>query len=78
MKPIKLKFRIEERPNCAHFSWNERPNDVVVMVGGVDITRIPIDHEGGVYDVDHAQELIVEAVTPFIERMFAQPGEGVW
>lgn len=74
---LKLKFRVDERPNSAHFPWDERPNDVVVMLGDVDITRIPIDFEGEVYDGDHAQQLIVEAVTPFIERMFAVPGKEV-
>lgn len=68
---LKLKFRVEERPDCSPSDFFERPNDVVVMLGEVDIVRIPIKHTGPVYDEGYAQELIVEAVTPFIERMFA-------
>lgn len=68
---LKLKFRVEERPGRSPLDFFEHPNDVVVMLGEVDIVRIPIKHTGPVYDEGYAQELIVEAVTPFIERMFA-------
>lgn len=76
MKPIKLGFRVEWRENQdRRVPYDEHTNDVVVSVGKVDIVRIPIEHKGGVYEDSHAQELIVEAVTPFLQRMFA-PLEG--
>lgn len=71
MKSIKLGFRIEWRAGQGRVPYDEHENDVVVTVGKVDIARIPIEHKGGVYEDSHAQELIIEAVTPYIERMFA-------
>lgn len=75
MKAIKLGFRIEWREGQKCVPYDEHENDVVVTVGKVDIARIPIKHKGGVYEDSHVQELIVDAVTPYIKRMFA-PLEG--